>query len=55
MQIAFGSAFELETFHRGISDLNLLDENHTIENLLTKIKEAQMMLSGFIKILEAES
>ena len=52
IQIALGSAFELETFLIGINRLQLLPEEKT-QGMLDLIIEEQKMLSGFLKSLEA--
>lgn len=51
IQIALGSAFELETFFIGIERLNLLDKG-SIDSILNLIIEEQKMLSGFLKKLD---
>ncbi len=50
IQIALGSAFELETFFIGIIRLNLLRKDH-VEEVLQLITDEQKMLSGFLKKL----
>jgi len=52
IQIALGSAFELETFFIGIADLELLDKP-AVDKILELIIEEQKMLSGFLKKLSA--
>jgi len=51
IQIALGSAFELETFFIGIVDLKLLSKEET-EEVEKLIIEEQKMLSGFLRRLE---
>ena len=51
IQIALGSAFELETFYIGIKRLKLA-EHDLIEKLLNLITEEQKMLSGYLRKLE---
>ncbi|WP_370089795.1 four helix bundle protein [Ekhidna sp.] len=52
IQIALGSAFELETFFIGIARLELIEEN-IVNPILNLIIEEQKMLSGYLKRLEA--
>ena len=52
VQIALGSAYELETFFIGIADLQLLDQSE-VDKILKLIIEEQKMLSGFLKKLDA--
>lgn len=52
IQIALGSAFELETFFIGISELKLIEDDRIVEiqNLIT---EEQKMLSGYLNKLNS--
>lgn len=52
IQIALGSAFELETFFIGIERLNLL-QKESINSILNLIIEEQKMLSGFLRKLDS--
>ena len=52
IQIALGSAFELETFYLGIQRLKLLEES-MVKRVLDLIIEEQKMLSGYLSKLEA--
>ncbi len=51
IEIALGSAYELETQIIITQQLNISD-NNTLESLVLKIREEQKLMSGFIKKLE---
>jgi four helix bundle protein len=54
IQIALGSAFELETFLIGVQELDLINSEKT-RLVLNMIKEEQKMLISFQSKLEAKS